>query len=95
MRNAHDWLRVTALLAGEKEQYGAILPGRKVTLILNHESKRDQFQVLEHNEHPDGTYTLEVESFGRKIDEARRRFRARRNQLASMVPNRLEMEKRR
>lgn len=96
MRNAHDWLRVTALLAGEKEQYAKVMSDRSVTLLLKHDATRDDFQTIEHVEYPDGTYTLHVRAWGRDIAGARRTFKRRRQELANtLVPNRLETRERR
>lgn len=92
-RNNKDWLRVTALLAGEKEQYGVVFPDARVTVLLKHDSIRDSFQLVIFTEFTDDTYTLSVTGYGRDISEARRSFARTRTHYANRGNSkRLEMK---
>lgn len=92
-RNNKDWLRVSALLTGEKEQYAIVLDGVRATILLKHDRIRDSFQVVVFTEFLDGTYNLDVKGYGRDISGARRHFaRLHRQYTNQKNPNRLEMK---
>ena len=72
-RNRHDWLRVTDLLAGEREQYGVEKDGAAHTVQLAHDRVRDDFIVIVTVERGDTTSTAQ-HAFGRDVGQARRAF---------------------
>jgi len=73
VRNNKGWLRVTALLAGEKEQYAGQEGDASISVQLGHDATNDDF-LLEVTATSGDEEITSIRTFGHDVAEARRQF---------------------